>query len=703
MMQERVVRVGQGHAKGEVRVPTSKSIAHRALICAALCPEGERSVLSGVPKNEDVDATLDCLFALGVKMDVCPDPEDQSARRVSVYGCGGRFADVQGESGILRCRESGSTLRFLLPLCLLSENERTLTGSPRLMERPLNDYRSLFAERQWERLEQSIYIGKGAVLNRRSFHLTGNTSSQFVTGLLFVMPFMEGDVTIELGQKPESRSYIDMTLAVLARFGVRACWTDEKTLFVPKGQTYHATDLTVEGDASGASFFLALAALGGDVEVLNAHGEMAQGDSACPQMLEELTKKTKGLAVLSLADCPDLAPVLFAVAAAKRGAVFTHTARLRLKESDRIAAMAQELAKFGATVLASEDADVQKDVLPEQLKALGKGEACGGWVVVLPAKEGLHAPEQTLNGHNDHRVVMSLSVLCCAVGDGIIHDAQAVSKSFPTFFDCLRSVGIKVTEQTDEASLQESQAREFLPGGEKWKAPAGWERVFREWLYNEQTKAFASPQAETMMKKLATAYEQGEVYPPVEQVFRALYEVPYDGVRAVILGQDPYHEPGQAHGLSFSVPDGIRLPPSLRNIYRELYADLDVDPATPLPPSGDLSAWARQGVLLLNSVLTVPRGAAGGHRGMGWEQFTDGVLCALNESSAPIAFILWGKDARSKRRLLTNPDHLVLESEHPSPLSAWRGFFGSRPFSAVNEYLTARGVTPIDWLSLNQK
>lgn len=239
--------------------------------------------------------------------------------------------------------------------------------------------------------------------------------------------------------------------------------------------------------------------------------------------------------------------------------------------------------------------------------------------------------------------------------------------------------------------------RQAWPDETGFTPPPGWEALFKQQLYDAETGRYA-PGACELLTFVRSEVARGEVYPPVAEVFRAFYEVPREQVRVVILGQDPYHERGQAHGLSFSVPDGVRLPPSLRNIYKELYADLGVPDATPLPTSGDLSTWAAQGVLLLNSVLTVSQGAAASHRGRGWERFTDAVLQELNASPFPIAFLLWGRDARSKARFLTNGEHLVLQSEHPSPLSAYRGFFGSRPFSAVNAYLKAHGEREIDWV-----
>jgi uracil-DNA glycosylase len=228
--------------------------------------------------------------------------------------------------------------------------------------------------------------------------------------------------------------------------------------------------------------------------------------------------------------------------------------------------------------------------------------------------------------------------------------------------------------------------------------PRGWEPLFRSHLWDDTTHQAPTASAAALIDFVKQEYQAHECYPAPENVLRAFDALAMSEVRVVILGQDPYHEPGQAHGLSFSVPAGTKLPPSLRNIYKEMYADLGAAPATPLPTVGDLSYLAEQGVLLLNSVLTVRRGEAASHRGQGWEAFTDAVLCALDASDAPIAFILWGKDARAKRKYLQNPKHLIIESDHPSPLSAWRGFFGSRPFSRVNDYLTAHGAQPIKWL-----
>lgn len=183
------------------------------------------------------------------------------------------------------------------------------------------------------------------------------------------------------------------------------------------------------------------------------------------------------------------------------------------------------------------------------------------------------------------------------------------------------------------------------------------------------------------------------VFPEEKNVFNALELTPFESVKVVILGQDPYHGFGQAHGLSFSVQKGIPLPPSLKNIYRELQEDIGGE----LPTEGDLSHWAKQGVLLLNTVLTVEEGNANSHKGKGWETLTNRLIESLNELNHPVIFILWGKPAQDKEKLITNPNHVILKAPHPSPLSAYRGFFGSKPFSRVNDILIQQGQSPIRW------
>ena len=193
---------------------------------------------------------------------------------------------------------------------------------------------------------------------------------------------------------------------------------------------------------------------------------------------------------------------------------------------------------------------------------------------------------------------------------------------------------------------------------------------------------------------LAQRKQQGAtVFPPGPKIFNALDSAPFEQVRVVILGQDPYHGPGQAHGLCFSVPRGVAVPPSLRNIFAEIEIDLGID----RPSHGDLSTWARQGVLLLNAVLTVEQQQAGSHQGKGWERFTDRIVAELSKEREHLVFLLWGSHAQKKGQVIDASKHLVLRAPHPSPLSAHRGFFGCRHFSAANEYLQQHGVEPIDW------
>ena len=213
---------------------------------------------------------------------------------------------------------------------------------------------------------------------------------------------------------------------------------------------------------------------------------------------------------------------------------------------------------------------------------------------------------------------------------------------------------------------------------------SAWHDAIKEYLpehYYGKVKAF-----------LAQVYQEGTVYPPQDKVFAALQKTSLEDVRVVILGQDPYHGPKQAQGLSFSVPDDLPAPPSLQNILKELEDDIGHR------DHHDLTAWAEQGVLLLNACLTVPAGNANGHAGLIWEPFTDAIIRLVNDLDRPVVFILWGGYARKKKALITNGQHLVIESAHPSPLSSYRGFFGSRPFSKTNAFLTKHQEAPIDWL-----
>ena len=218
-------------------------------------------------------------------------------------------------------------------------------------------------------------------------------------------------------------------------------------------------------------------------------------------------------------------------------------------------------------------------------------------------------------------------------------------------------------------------------------------KIFTNDWENFLSDELQQPYYQELRQFLISEYRSRKIYPDMFDIFNALHFTSYADTKVVILGQDPYHEPGQAHGLSFSVLPGVPPPPSLINIFKELETDLGCK----IPNNGCLKSWAEQGVLLLNTVLTVRAHLANSHRGHGWETFTDKIISVLNDREKPLAFILWGRPAREKKSMITNPEHYIIESAHPSPLSASKGFFGTRPFSRVNNFLTSVGETPINW------
>jgi 3-phosphoshikimate 1-carboxyvinyltransferase len=397
------ITIHPGRAKGIISAPSSKSMAHRMLICAGLSQGISR--ISGLSLNEDILATIDCLNTLGVSCVVDGDT-------VTVMGIDPRNAKP---TEILNCRESGSTLRFLMPLALLCGKNVSLTGTEKLLSRPLGIYAQLCREHGFvfEQTPSMVHV-KGN-LTGGTYRLPGNISSQFITGLLLALPLTEKNSRIEITTALESKSYIDLTLQVLHTFGVKAWWEDEKTICIPRNQQYLPQSKTVEGDYSGAAFFAALNVLGSDVEITGLSPDSLQGDRVYADLFPQLCQ---GRPTIDITDCPDLGPILFAVAAAKNGAVFTGTHRLKLKESDRIAAMAQELSAFGTEVLAEKNS-----------------------VTINPT--AFHRPHRVLQSHNDHRIVMALAILLTITG-GEIEGAEAVQKSFPDFFSKLQSLGIQV-------------------------------------------------------------------------------------------------------------------------------------------------------------------------------------------------------------------------------------------------------------------
>ena len=389
-------------AVGCVEAPPSKSVLHRMLICAALS-KGE-STVSNAYYSEDILATLDCLEAMGAEI-------EKTQTSVTVKG----FSPFDiPENTVLPCRESGSTLRFLLPLALLCGKRVTFTGSEKLMSRPLFVYEEICKDQNiiFEKGKNSLTVcGK---LKKCEYSVPGNVSSQFITGLLFALPFL-GESKIMLTTALESKSYIDITLSVMKKYGVSANWQNAGTLYLGPEQTFKAVGMTAEGDCSSAAFLFAFNLLGGLVTVGGIESDTLQGDRVYQEYFELLEQ---GTPVLDLADCPDLAPILMTLAAYKNGAVFKNTARLKMKESDRGEVMKEELSAVGADITVLENEIIVK-------------------------KAPLHAPEKPLCGHNDHRVVMSLAVLLSSFS-GEIDGAQAVAKSFPTFFEVINNLGIRV-------------------------------------------------------------------------------------------------------------------------------------------------------------------------------------------------------------------------------------------------------------------
>ncbi len=402
------IRINEGKAKGIVKAPPSKSMAHRLLICAGLSKG--TCIVHGIVRSKDVEATMDCLRAVGVKL-------EEAEGSVRVTG-----ADIKNASAgkILDCGESGSTFRFFVPLCLISGANAVLRGSKRLMERPLGIYKTMCEDRGllFSQDETSLMV-KGP-LKSGNFKLAGNISSQFISGLLFALPLLDGDSVVTITPPIESRSYINMTISALALFGVEASWQDEKTIYIKGNQEYKCSEAWVEGDYSNAAFFEALNVFGGDVKIDNLPENSIQGDRVYGKMFDQLKK---GTPALDISDCPDLAPILFAVAAAKNGGVFSGTRRLKIKESSRAEVMTEELAKFG----------VSSSVYDDE-------------VIIYPIE--FKKPSGELDGHNDHRIVMAEAILLTLTG-GVIDGAEAVTKSFPDFFEKLKSLGIEVKEIED--------------------------------------------------------------------------------------------------------------------------------------------------------------------------------------------------------------------------------------------------------------
>lgn len=393
--------------KGTAEAPPSKSMSHRLLICAGL--SDGKSEIRNVAFSEDILATVDCLRAMGAHIDISGDT-------VTVVGT----LPNRAAGGVYVCRESGSTLRFFIPLAMLGNTSSLFTGSERLMERPLSVYERISREKNilFFKGDEGITVGSG--LTSGVYEIPGNISSQFISGLLFALPLCDGDSIIRLTGDIESKSYIDMTLEAMKLFSVQAYWQNEAELFIKGNQRYKSASLTVEGDYSNAAFLEAFNLLGGDVTVGALEEASLQGDKVYKEYFSLLRQ---GTPTLDIKNCPDLAPILMSLGSALNGCKLVNTSRLRIKESDRGTVMALELSKFGANITVNENE-------------------------IIIDKTKLYTPKDDLYCHNDHRVVMSLSVLASVYG-GRLTGAEAVKKSFPDFFARVKALGMEVEINDD--------------------------------------------------------------------------------------------------------------------------------------------------------------------------------------------------------------------------------------------------------------
>lgn len=389
------------HLRGAIDAPPSKSMAHRYLIGAAL--SGQTCTLSGVDYSEDILASIDCLRALGAAVTI-----EKDVVRVDPRGF------LQTKHPILECRESGSTLRFFLPLALCLGEEVVLRGSERLMERPLKVYEDLCRENGFLFRREKNAVTVCGHLKSGTYTVRGDISSQFITGLMFALVHLGKDASIEILPPFESRSYVDLTISALRSFGADIAFAEEYCIAI-QPSSLRAFSGRIEGDYSNAAFLDAFNCLGSQIEIGNLRPESLQGDRVYSSCFQQITE---GTPTLDISDCPDLGPILFALAALKNGATFTGTDRLKAKESDRGAAMHAELVK------------------------LGGGLVFGNNSITVPKQE-LRYRGEILDGHNDHRIVMALSVILSKIG-GEMQGIEAVRKSYPGFFAVMRQLGAEV-------------------------------------------------------------------------------------------------------------------------------------------------------------------------------------------------------------------------------------------------------------------
>lgn len=417
------VKVTPSNVSGSVSIPSSKSISHRAIICASLAKG--TSTISNITYSKDIDATISCMRAFGAHIET------------SESSCVVTGTELFSQEGNITCDccESGSTLRFLIPVGACTNGHVTYLGKGRLLSRPMKIYETIFKEQGllFNQSEESIQIE--GHLKPQTYQIDGNISSQFISGLLFVLPLLKEDSVIEILPPYESKSYVDLTLDMLKNFGVHIEQKDEFTYFIPGNQEYKAHDVIVEGDYSQMAFFGVLSALNQTITCTNMNLESHQGDKAILDQLKNAgctIEVDNGISVQStkcigqtidLANCPDLGPILCVLASYSKGTTHIINAqRLRMKESDRIEAMESELKKWNVDITSTQDS-----------------------ITIVGKEEYRMDSMPMIFGHNDHRIVMAMTVFgLCANTPCIIDDAQAITKSYPTFFEDIQSLGGKV-------------------------------------------------------------------------------------------------------------------------------------------------------------------------------------------------------------------------------------------------------------------
>lgn len=402
-------KIHKSTAQGSVVAPPSKSYAHRLILAsflASLEPDAETQTVRNIALSQDIKATLNCVKALGCMFSFEEDSVSMHRNVLKNSGC-----------IVLECNESGSTMRFMLPVALALTGNVVVKGTQKLLSRGLGVYTEIFKEQGIEYSSTENSLAAKGILKSGTFKIDGSISSQFVTGLLFALPLLENDSVIEIEGELQSRPYVDITLDVLKQYGISARFESDR-IYIPGGQHYRATDAVCPADWSNAAFLDFFNYIGGNVNVAGLDSSSLQGDRVykeCFKMLDD------GFCTIDVKDCIDLGPVLFTMAAIKHGAEFVNTRRLRIKESDRVADICQELAKIGTECLIEENS-----------------------VTVKPCPRPLDSNEAVeFDSHNDHRLAMSLAVLASAFG-ATVKDCMAVSKSFPNFFEMIQKLNIFV-------------------------------------------------------------------------------------------------------------------------------------------------------------------------------------------------------------------------------------------------------------------